>query len=119
MTIHAPAEIRAEEAARTEIVVNVFAGSERTRVEMRLAPGGAWVPLRKVVRQDPGYVALYERERELKPPKGWRLPAPNDSTHLWAGPLPAISRPGTVLLEVRASERGAPSLFGRALLQIR
>jgi hypothetical protein len=119
MTIHAPEEIAAAEVSATEIVVNVFGGSERTRVEMRLAPSGAWQPLRRVVRKDPGYRAIYERERELRPPEGWSLPPPNDSTHLWAGVLPAAPAPGTALLEVRATEPSGRILTGRQLLRIR
>lgn len=119
IAIHAPEEIAAAEASATEIVVNVFGGSERTRVEMRFAPSGAWQPLRRVVRKDPGYRALYERERELRPPEGWSLPPPNDSTHLWAGVLPAAPPPGTALLEVRATEPSGRILTGRQLVRIR
>ena len=119
IAIHAPAEVPADEASATEIVVNVFGGSERTRVEMRLGPSGPWQRLRKVVRKDPGYVALYERERAQRPPDGWRLPPPNDSAHLWAGPLPEALHPGSALLEVRATEPSGRVLTGRQLLRIR
>ncbi|MGI9591304.1 MAG: calcineurin-like phosphoesterase C-terminal domain-containing protein [Myxococcota bacterium] len=118
MAIHAPAELPAAEAAETEILVNVFGGSPRTRVEMRLGPGAPWRPLRKVVRKDPGYVELYERERTQRPPRGWRLPAPNDSMHLWAGTLPPSPEPGATLLEVRATQPSGRILTGRQLLRI-
>ena len=50
---------------------------------------------------------------------GWRLPAPNDSTHLWAGTLPPAPEPGTAVLEVRATEPSGRILTGRQLLRIR
>jgi hypothetical protein len=119
LAIHAPQQVQAGEAGATEIVVNVFGGSERTRVEMRLGASGPWRPLRKVVRKDPAYVALYERERAQRPPDGWRLPAPNDSAHLWAGRLPEAPPPGSALLEVRATEPSGRIVTGRQLLRIR
>jgi len=119
MNIQAPDEIAAAAAAETEVFVNVFGGSERTRVEMRLGAIGAWQPLQKVVRKDPAYVALYEREREQRPPKGWKLPPPNDSSHLWTGFLPPSPSTGTAVLEIRATEPSGRVLTGRQVLRIR
>lgn len=103
MLIHAPGSVAAADADETEILVNVFAGSDRSRVEMRLA-GGAWIPLRRVERPDPAYRAIFEREAELRPPDGFQLPPPVDSPHLWAGRLPADPPPGLHVLEVRARD---------------
>lgn len=119
MAIHVPTELEVADTGSTEVLVNVFGGSPRTRVEMRLLPAGSWTPLTPVVRKDPGYVALYERERAARPPHGWELPPPNDTEHLWAGALPPAPAPGAAVLEVRAVEPSGRVLSGRQLLRIR
>jgi C terminal of Calcineurin-like phosphoesterase/N terminal of Calcineurin-like phosphoesterase/Calcineurin-like phosphoesterase len=104
MNVIAPDAVRAEDAAETEVLVNVFAGSERSRVEMRLAPHGDWQPLVRVERVDPLYEALREREAEAGHQRGPGLPPAQASRHLWAGRLLANPPRGTVTLEVRSRD---------------
>jgi hypothetical protein len=118
MTIHAPQSVAAARADETEVLVNVFAGSERTRVAMRLGKGGEWVPLERVARRDPGYLALLEREAQARPPNGYGLPPAVDSPHLWAGRLPKDPPIGSVVLEVRAVDMFGRVLRARRLLRI-
>jgi hypothetical protein len=101
MRVQAPARVSAADAPDTEIFVNVFAGSARSRVEMRLGEGGAWIRLDRVEARDPGYEALYRREAAARPPDGYGLPSPVLSPHLWVGRLPAGLAPGDRVLEVR------------------
>jgi hypothetical protein len=105
LTIHAPDAIAASESGDTEVVVNVFAGNERTRVEMRLGDDGAWTPLVREPGKDPLYVALRAGERASVQASGRRaLPPPIDSSHRWVGRLPAEAPTGTQVIEVRASD---------------
>jgi len=109
MQIHVPGRVRAEDAAATEVVVNVFAGSPRDRVEMRLGEGSEWIPLAREPRFDPFYLEQGARESRWLP-RERRLPPPAKSPHLWVGRLPALPPRGTSLLEVRSVD-----LFGREL----
>ncbi len=104
MRILLPEEFSAGEGAL--VYVNVFAGSERSVVEMRV-DGGEWLPLRRVRMRDPFYEALVRRDRQLSPP--YRpLPPPTDNFHLWMGVMPRDLSPGHHLLEVRTRD-----MFGR------
>ncbi|HEY5657198.1 MAG TPA: calcineurin-like phosphoesterase family protein [Myxococcota bacterium] len=104
MHVIAPASVRAEDAAQTEVIVNVFAGSERSTVEMRLGADGAWRALERRERVDPLYVELVERERGLETRDGHPLPTPEKSRHLWVGTLPPDPARGTARLEVRTRD---------------
>lgn len=107
MHIWAPEEVSAGELVSTEVVVNVYAGSERSIVELRVS-GGEWVRLRHERRQDPYYLAMKSLEEGPTPPPGRRLPKPADSTHIWVGTLPDGLTPGGHLIEVRTID-----MFGR------
>jgi len=105
MTIHAPGAVASAESGSAEIVVNVFAGNEKTRVEMRLGKDAPWIPLEREPGKDPFYVALRASERASVEASGRRpLPPPIDSPHRWVGRLPARAPIGTRVLEVRATD---------------
>jgi hypothetical protein len=93
-----------ENAAETEVLVNVFSGSERTRVEMRLGEDGDWMPLRREAREDPYYLAAIERDLQRNPRPQFFLPPAIESPHLWVGTLPANPPAGTYAIEVRATD---------------
>jgi len=112
-------EIPLAEAAGSEVVVNVFAGSERSTVRMRLVPtaGGAptpWTALRPEVRRDPFMVARHALEQSDTPPAGRPLPSLVDSHHLWVGPLPADLAAGHHAIEVETTD-----MFGRTFRAVR
>ncbi len=115
MNIHAPDEVSRSEAGETAVVANVFAGSSRSVVEMRLGGAGPWRALERVERPDPNYERLKEveqavieafEEAETDPPAelGRTLPSPRDSTHIWEGTLPDMPEAGTHLIEIRATD---------------
>jgi hypothetical protein len=104
MNVIAPSRIASRDSGSQEVLVNVFAGSERSRVEMRV-DRGAWRALERITRTDPLYEATVARERALSVPRP--LPAPVPTTHMWRTTLPAQLPPGTHVLEVRETD-----LFG-------
>jgi hypothetical protein len=126
MNVYAPARVRAEDAGSSEILVNVFAGSERSLVEMRLARSpetessavGDWTRLERVARPDPAYEALRARELALTGDDQPRLPAPVPSSHLWSGRLPAGPEPGSYWIEVRSTDMFGQVDTGRRLIRI-
>ncbi|VAX38183.1 hypothetical protein MNBD_PLANCTO03-150, partial [hydrothermal vent metagenome] len=75
MRIWTPEVVSQEKLRDTEVVVNVFGGSPRSIVEMRVNDG-SWTPLRQDKRQDPYLVALKQLEETDHPPRGRKLPKP-------------------------------------------
>lgn len=103
MNVWTPEVVSAEQSGDTEVLVNVFAGSERSTVEMCL-DGGRWVPLMRVEREDPYYAALKTAEQGDSPPPGRKLPRIIACSHLWSGTLPAGLSRGSHLIEVRTTD---------------
>ena len=115
MNILAPPVVSSSDPkASREVFVNVFAGSERTRVEMRVDGDGAWARLEHVAARSPYFVALKRREAETRPRPPVPLPPADRSTHLWRGTLPAGLAAGVRTLEVRATD-----MFGQTSRALR
>jgi hypothetical protein len=118
MSIFAPAAVASSQAGATEVLVDVFAGSDRSRVEMRLEDTGEWQPLERVERPDPFYLELLAREAELGPKLGRPLPPAAPSLHLWRGTLPLNPPPGSYALEVRSTDLFGQQFTGHRLIRI-
>ncbi len=120
MQIHAPETVSAEKLPETEIFVNVFAGSARSTVELRMA-GSDWAPLAKSSLPDPTFVAVAEREKtllDLKKDAWIPLPKPMKSPHLWTGKLPAGLKPGIHAMEVRTTDMFGVTHHGRRVIRV-
>lgn len=107
MNIMAPEEVASAESEKADFYVNVFAGSSRSTVEMRVGWDGEWRKLKQVREKDPFYAAVRDREMATKPAPP-ELNAPIDSSHLWKGKLPAALPAGTHTIFVRTRD-----MFGR------
>jgi hypothetical protein len=118
MNVIAPDAIPAEEAATTEVLVNVFAGSERSVVEMRVRGVGDWQVLERVERPDPLYLAIGAREADQEGRRGHKLPPPVPSPHLWAGTLPPGVPSGSALIEVRTTDVFGQTHTGHRLIRV-
>ena len=86
------------------MIVNVFGGSERSIVEMRVGKVGEWLRMRKIDRPDPYYLELKKAEQSPTPPRGKRLPKAINSSNLWAAPLPAGLSVGSHPVHVRTTD---------------
>ena len=126
MQIHAPDLIETTQLEETSVYANVFNGSEKTQVEMRIRtrPGsgqgtdGPWQSMTHTAEPDPKYIQTFENEK-LLPAKNWRdLPKPKNSTHLWKATLPADLEPGLHVLEVRATEETGKQFESRRLFRV-
>lgn len=117
MSIWAPEVVTADMADKTEVLVNVFAGSERSTVELRVGPG-AWVKLERVEGEDPYYVALRKAEEGERSPSGRKMPKPKQSAHLWRGTLPAGLSAGTYAIEARTTDVYGQTYGGRRIVRI-
>ena len=114
MNIYAPEVIASKDAAATQVIVNVFAGSERSTVEMRLGENGAWNTLELTPMIDPYYAEIKKLEPFLPPEAGRTLPNASKSTHIWSGNLPADPDQGVQLIQVRTTD-----MFGQTYTDTR
>ncbi|RPD45741.1 hypothetical protein DNI29_16420 [Hymenobacter sediminis] len=101
-----PAQNLPADSTRNVALINVFAGSSKTRVEFRLNDG-AWQPAYPVVAPDPYLARIYQLQRRRIYPTakasalaGRAEPSP----HLWRARLPDNLPVGTHKIEVRATD---------------
>jgi hypothetical protein len=105
--------IGADRLGSTRLVVNVFDGGPRSKVEVSIA-GSPWQTLRKVERLDPFVVEVYERHRASK--KSWV--EAGKSSHIWQAKLPATLEPGTHRVAVRATDEYGRTHNGSMVLEV-
>lgn len=118
MNIYLPDAIPQAQLAETEVLANVFAGSERSVVEMRVGEQGEWIRLQPVQgRVDPAYAELKRLETEYKLP-GRALPGVMPCPHLWGGRLPANLPRGTHTLYVRTTDMFGQTFVDRRLFRV-
>jgi hypothetical protein len=118
MNIYAPEEVAAAEAGSTEILVNVFAGSERSVVEMRLGDKREWIKMDLVRIEDPAYARMKQLEQEFKLP-GRALPGVMKSPHIWRATLPTNPPKGTHPLQVRTTDMFGKTYTSQRIIRIR
>ena len=116
LRIHAPFSIAGKDSAKTMVYVNVFSGSKKSTVKLRVN-GGPWVELKKTDEVDPYYVQLREAEIKNKVP-GPELNAPTTSHHLWKGPLPANLIKGSHTLEALTRDMYGRKFTARRVIRV-
>lgn len=106
MNVFVPEQVSAATAQTQEVLVNVFLGTDRSVVEMRLGDNGPWAPMRKVLREDPYYVAMKSAEEKQSPEwiRANGLPKAILSPHIWSATLPANPPVGTQVIHVRTTD---------------
>ena len=118
MNIQSPDAVTADKAGQTDIYVNVFNGSERSKVEMRFGETGKWTPMDRTLINDPGYVKLRAAEQAVKD-KPWRdLPNPKKCPHLWHARLPDKPPVGTHTLHVRTTDMHGRIYHGYRVIRV-
>ncbi len=88
MSVTLPAEVERAKLAGTKVQVNVFSGSEKTRVSMRVDEG-PWIELEQNSTVDRQYSALRQRSEEHPDAGEGRLRRAITTDHIWEAPLPA------------------------------
>ncbi|NLE37130.1 MAG: metallophosphoesterase, partial [Pirellulaceae bacterium] len=109
MQIHAPDAVSSADATKKTVLANVFNGSERSVVEMRVG-GGDWIAMNKTVVADPAYRALADASGNM--------PRPRPSSHIWAAKLPSGLPPGVHLIEVRTTDMHGRSCTGCRVVRV-
>jgi hypothetical protein len=119
MTIHAPEEVSSSEAGATEVLVNVFNGSEKSVVEMAFGDEGAWNRLEHVPAEDPYFRKMKDLEAGENPPPGRKLPEVITSPHIWRGLLPERPGAGTHSIRVRTTDQFGKAYEDRRIIRVR
>lgn len=105
MQIHAPEAVSQADLASTAVYVNVFNGSDRSSVRMRIGDG-EWHDMLQAIEADPQFVAVREAENAVADaPEEWReLPQPHATRHLWKLNLPADLSVDTYRIEIETTD---------------
>lgn len=113
MNIYLPEDIKSQDADTTKVLVNVFAGSERSKVEMRVGNSGGWITLKQVRTTDPECRRMHELSpylqqtvngKPLEDVLGNSMDKPSFTNHMWQAPLPKGISAGTHTVEVRTTD---------------
>ena len=113
MNIYIPDDIERARADTTKILVNVFAGSERSTVKVRYDEQKQWTYLEPVVTIDPEglrmhllspYLDQQIKGQVLEEVFGWKMDYPSKSRHMWEGVLPKSLPIGTHRVTVQTKD---------------
>ncbi len=102
MHIYAPESVRQADLKTTVVTANVFNGSSRSQVSMRMDRRGDWKKMEQIRVADPAFVAEKSRETALKDRTWTELPGAHPTPHMWRGMLPTDLNAGTHLIEIRS-----------------
>lgn len=119
MNVFAPEVVDSAETGNTRVIVNVFGGSPKSIVQMRVGESNAWTKLEFLNQVDPYYKAMKDLEASTTPPPGRRLPGQMNSPHLWSGTLPANLPPGTHKVEIRTVDMFGRTYYGERVVRVR
>jgi hypothetical protein len=113
MNIYIPDEIAKNELDTIQVLVNVFAGSERSKVEMRVSQHDNWIVLDTVKTVDPACMEMYKQSaflnktvegKPLDEVFGYAMDYPSICRHMWQGKLPGNLAQGTYTLTVKTTD---------------
>ncbi|MGA0555248.1 calcineurin-like phosphoesterase C-terminal domain-containing protein [Larkinella sp. VNQ87] len=128
MNIYLPDEQPQTAWDTTHVLINVFAGSARSTVEMQLDGRGNWLPLELRPAPDPAVAAMHRLGpyldaavdgQKLDKVLGWKMDEPEISRHIWRGTLPKKMPPGTHRLTVRTTDQFGQTYTAHRLFRVR
>ena len=102
-----------EQLHSTEIVVNLFDGGPRSKLEYRVGDSPSR-PMTRAFRTDPFVDELYLRSGAGK--KSWVKAGP--SSHVWTASLPPNLEPGVHTITVRAMDEYGREHWGHKLFEL-
>jgi len=127
MNIYLPDEMSQNELDTANVLVNIFAGSSRSKVEMRVGKNDEWIPMQKVATIDPECLRMHRLSpfldteidgQTLEYVFGYKMDYPSISTHMWLGKLPEKLQPGTHLVTVRTTDMFQQTWTGHRIFRI-
>jgi len=120
MNIYLPDDIEQASAAQTEILLNVFAGSERSTVEMQFGKDGPWTKLEQTRTIDPQCLRMHQQNEHLNEEVfGWKMDYPSQTGHMWRGLIPANPATGTHTITVRTTDMYGQTWSDKRIVRVR
>lgn len=113
MNIYAPDKMNVSVIDTTKVLVNVFAGSEKSIVQMKVGKKGEWQTLKKVDVIDPQNLRMHNltpilkqkyNGEEIENTLGWPMDYPHISTHMWEGKLQGDIHLGANTIMVKTTD---------------
>lgn len=104
IAVHTQEVVDVADTAAAQVVANVFNGSAKNKVRMRVRGHGDWITMDRIPQTDPAYEAAYQRDVATADGKRDVLPAPRISGHIWSAQLPAAIARGVHILEVESTD---------------
>jgi hypothetical protein len=92
MHVFLPSRLKVTEAAGTEVIVNVYLGSEKNVTEMKIDQG-KWVRMEREIREDPYLQKVINPAHPL-----------SQVTHIWVAKLPAGLSAGGHTIHIRTKD---------------
>lgn len=118
MNIYAPEVLDRSALSTTVVMANVFNGSDRSKVEMRVDRQGEWKAMEQVKMNDPNFVAEKAREEALENRTWTDLPGAYSTSHIWRGMLPTHLSKGTHVIEIRESKPNGKSVTDHRVFRV-
>jgi hypothetical protein len=112
MNIYLPDELTKTVADTTHVLVNVFAGSEKSVVEMQI-DNGNWITMENFKTIDPEVLRMHQLSsflnekvngQQLDEVLGFAMDYPSISHHIWKAKLPNGINSGTHKISVRTTD---------------
>ena len=120
MNIYAPEVVETKDLATTVIHANVFNGSEKSKVAMRVDDQGDWIDMERLTRIDPAFKAEKDREAIVNTAETWvNLPGAHNTPHFWRAMLPAKIATGTHKIEVKVLQSGGKTYKDHRIFQVK
>ncbi len=110
MNIYAPAEFSGEHPGDVDVIVNVFSGSSKSVVKMRIKDSSEWIPMERFIDKDLNYERLLTLNDTIPEHLGKNIPNFYDHSEwkslysLWQAKLPGGLDKGTYTIEVEATD---------------
>jgi hypothetical protein len=118
MNIYAPEVVKRSDLPTTVVLANVFNGSHRSEVSVRVGATGKWRPMERITIADPAFVAEKEREAKLENRSWTDLPGAHPTPHMWRGMLPPTLPVGTHAIEVRVRDKWDRTVVNRRIIRV-
>lgn len=128
MNIYLPDELTQNELDTTNVLANIFAGSSRSKVEMRIGKNDEWISMQQVDTIDPQVLRMHllspvlDTEidgQTLEDVFGYKMDYPSISNHIWQGKLPEGLEIGTHTVTVRTTDMFNQSWTGHRIFRVR
>lgn len=114
MNIYLADDVILSDRQSRQVLVNVFAGSPRSVVEMQLSGEEQWLKMEPAEVPDPECARMHDLNpflqekvngKVLEEVLGYLMDKPSISPHIWRGELPQNLLPGTYTLKVRTTDQ--------------